>query len=260
MERQTGCAPAKMGVAEAFGVGCARGGRSWRRHGSNGDSPPFWRPMWSATAALMERDEAGTFERLKRLRKDLIEPVLEQYGGRFVDLKGDGAIVEFGSVVAAVEAAVEIQQAMPARGSRATRERAHPLPDRDQPRRRDHRRRHDLRRRRQRGGAHRAACANRAGCGCRAASTTSQGKLDLALVPSGLHQVKNISEAVETFRVALDGIAPAPPPRLLCDLGPAMDAARRRLLSMLIVTGRCLALLARRAAAQTATRDRGAAV
>ena len=61
---------------------------------------------------LMERDEAGTFERLKRLRKELIEPVLERYGGRFVDLKGDGAIVEFGSVVAAVEAAVEIQRAM----------------------------------------------------------------------------------------------------------------------------------------------------
>jgi class 3 adenylate cyclase len=61
---------------------------------------------------LMERDEAGTFERLKRLRKELIEPVLERYGGRFVDLKGDGAIVEFGSVAAAVEAAVEIQRAM----------------------------------------------------------------------------------------------------------------------------------------------------
>jgi adenylate cyclase len=47
---------------------------------------------------LMEHDEAGTFERLKRLRKDLIEPTLARYGGRFVDLKGDGAIVEFGSV------------------------------------------------------------------------------------------------------------------------------------------------------------------
>jgi adenylate cyclase len=47
---------------------------------------------------LMERDEAGTFDRLKRLRKDLIEPILARYGGRFVDLKGDGAIVEFGSV------------------------------------------------------------------------------------------------------------------------------------------------------------------
>jgi class 3 adenylate cyclase len=58
---------------------------------------------------LMEHDEAGTFERLKQLRKDLIEPILERYGCRFIDLKGDGTIVEFGSVISTVEAAVEIQ-------------------------------------------------------------------------------------------------------------------------------------------------------
>jgi adenylate cyclase len=64
---------------------------------------------------LMERDEAGTVARLKAIRQELVEPVLARHGGRFVDLKGDGAIVEFGSVVAAVEAAVEIQRAMAAR-------------------------------------------------------------------------------------------------------------------------------------------------
>src|SRR5215212_2099544 len=73
---------------------------------------------------LMERDEAGTVARLKAVRKELVEPVLERYGGRFVDLKGDGAIVEFGSAVAAVEAAVEIQRAMAAReADRPERER-----------------------------------------------------------------------------------------------------------------------------------------
>src|SRR5215213_4896321 len=61
---------------------------------------------------LMERDEVGTLARLKAHRKELVEPVLARHGGRFVDLKGDGAIVEFGSVVAAIEAAVEIQRAM----------------------------------------------------------------------------------------------------------------------------------------------------
>jgi class 3 adenylate cyclase len=61
---------------------------------------------------LTERDEAGTFARLKRLRRELIEPVLAQHHGRFVDLKGDWAIVEFHSAVDAVEAAVEIQRAM----------------------------------------------------------------------------------------------------------------------------------------------------
>ena len=48
---------------------------------------------------LMEKDEAGTFARLKELRKELVEPILQRHGGRFVDLKGDGAIVEFRSVV-----------------------------------------------------------------------------------------------------------------------------------------------------------------
>src|SRR3954470_11667068 len=47
-----------------------------------------------------------------------------------------------------------------------------------------------------------------------------KGKLDLVLAPAGLHQVKNISEAVETFRVDLDGVAPAAP--------PAAPAARRQ--------------------------------
>ena len=47
-----------------------------------------------------------------------------------------------------------------------------------------------------------------------------KGKLDLALVPSGLHQVKNISEAVETFRVALDGVA-APAARWAKSSAPA---------------------------------------
>ena len=61
---------------------------------------------------LMERDEAGTFARLKRLRQERDRAAPGRHRGRFVDLKGDGAIVEFGSVVDAVEAAVEIQQAM----------------------------------------------------------------------------------------------------------------------------------------------------
>ena len=39
-----------------------------------------------------------------------------------------------------------------------------------------------------------------------------KGKLDLAFAPTGLHQVKNISEAVETFRVALDGVSARSPP------------------------------------------------
>ena len=61
---------------------------------------------------LMERDEAGTFARLKRLRHELIEPALARHGGRLVDFKGDGAIVEFGSVVEAGEAGGDVQRAV----------------------------------------------------------------------------------------------------------------------------------------------------
>jgi TolB-like protein/class 3 adenylate cyclase len=64
---------------------------------------------------LLESDEAGTYARLRALRKELVEPILERHRGRFVDLKGDGAIVEFRSAVEAVEAAVEIQQAVAVR-------------------------------------------------------------------------------------------------------------------------------------------------
>jgi adenylate cyclase len=61
---------------------------------------------------LMGDDEAATLAALKAHREDLIEPKIAQYDGRVVKLMGDGILAEFGSVVAAVQSAVEIQQAM----------------------------------------------------------------------------------------------------------------------------------------------------
>ena len=40
-------------------------------------------------SSLMERDEADTFARLRRLRLEVIEPILHRHGGRIVDLGGD---------------------------------------------------------------------------------------------------------------------------------------------------------------------------
>ncbi len=51
----------------------------------------------------MERDEAGTLERLKANRSAIFDPCVAAHGGRIVKLMGDGALVEFASVVAAVE-------------------------------------------------------------------------------------------------------------------------------------------------------------
>ena len=66
---------------------------------------------------LMGEDEAGTLERLKSLHGELVQPKIEARKGRIVKLMGDGFLVEFPSVVEAVQCAVEIQEAMPARES-----------------------------------------------------------------------------------------------------------------------------------------------
>jgi adenylate cyclase len=58
---------------------------------------------------LMAADEAGTHARLKALRKDFIEPKIAEHHGRVAKLMGDGALVEFASVVDAVECAAAIQ-------------------------------------------------------------------------------------------------------------------------------------------------------
>ena len=58
---------------------------------------------------LVGADEAGTIARLKALRKEFIEPKIAEHHGRVVKLMGDGALVEFASVVDAVECAVAIQ-------------------------------------------------------------------------------------------------------------------------------------------------------
>jgi adenylate cyclase len=62
-------------------------------------------------SALMERDEAGTLTRLKANRKEIFDPRVAAHEGRIVKLMGDGALVEFGSVVSAVTCMHEIQQA-----------------------------------------------------------------------------------------------------------------------------------------------------
>jgi TolB-like protein len=63
-------------------------------------------------AALMEADEAGTFDRLRAGRRELFEPEIGKHHGRIFKLMGDGLLAEFGSVVDAVECAVTLQRGM----------------------------------------------------------------------------------------------------------------------------------------------------
>jgi adenylate cyclase len=63
-------------------------------------------------SSLMNDDEAGTLAALRAHRKELFDPETERHGGRIVKLMGDGALVDFPSVVDAVECALAIQQAL----------------------------------------------------------------------------------------------------------------------------------------------------
>jgi len=61
---------------------------------------------------LTGADEDRTLARLRALRSDLIDPTIAVHNGRVVKRTGDGAIVEFRSVVDAVRCATEIQNSM----------------------------------------------------------------------------------------------------------------------------------------------------
>jgi adenylate cyclase len=58
---------------------------------------------------LMGEDQAGTLDALRQLRKELFEPIVEEFRGNVVKRMGDGWIVEFASVSDAVDCAMRFQ-------------------------------------------------------------------------------------------------------------------------------------------------------
>jgi adenylate cyclase len=63
-------------------------------------------------SAMMGADEAGTIAALRQIWTDIFHPAVASRRGRVVKMIGDGALVEFGSAVDAVECAVNIQRAI----------------------------------------------------------------------------------------------------------------------------------------------------
>src|SRR3984885_13961110 len=61
---------------------------------------------------MASADEDGTLARLRNLRADLIDPTVAGQNGRVFKRTGDGALIEFRSVVEAVRCAIAIQNAM----------------------------------------------------------------------------------------------------------------------------------------------------
>jgi formylglycine-generating enzyme required for sulfatase activity/class 3 adenylate cyclase len=66
---------------------------------------------------LMELDEEGTHNRVKRIERDLIEPSIAENHGKLVKTTGDGFIAIFDSPVEAVRCAIVIQQNMVGRNT-----------------------------------------------------------------------------------------------------------------------------------------------
>src|SRR5262245_4898384 len=65
----------------------------------------------------MERDEVGTMALLRARRHDVLLPSVARHGGRIFKVMGDGVLIEFTSVVNAVECAIDLQDAMKAQNA-----------------------------------------------------------------------------------------------------------------------------------------------
>src|SRR5205807_3275597 len=72
---------------------------------------------------LMGADEVGTLAALKTIRTDFIEGKIAEHRGRIVKLTGDGILVEFASVVSALECAAEIQRGIRDRNANVAKDR-----------------------------------------------------------------------------------------------------------------------------------------
>jgi len=166
---------------------------------------------------LIGIDEVGTLAQLKALRTTLFDPKITEHRGRIVKNTGDGALVEFASVVDAVRCAVEIQRGVAERNADVP-------PDK----------RIDLRI-----GIHVGDIIIEAddifGDGVNIAVRLEgiaepggvsisddahrqiRGKLDIAFEDTGSRSLKNIAEPMRVWRIPTDPAAPPVPNRLPAD-------------------------------------------
>jgi class 3 adenylate cyclase len=73
---------------------------------------------------LIGLDDAGTLQRLRALRSKLIDPAIEQHGGRIAQTGGDSLLVVFDSIDGAVRCALKVQRDVPALDGEAPADRA----------------------------------------------------------------------------------------------------------------------------------------
>jgi class 3 adenylate cyclase len=71
---------------------------------------------------LMGADEEGTLAQLKGHQRELVDPKIADHRGRIVKTTGDGMLIEFSSVVEALQCAVEVQRGMIERNAEVPQE------------------------------------------------------------------------------------------------------------------------------------------
>jgi TolB-like protein/class 3 adenylate cyclase len=158
---------------------------------------------------LIECDEVATLAAVRQLNRDIIQPLLAANDGRLVKMMGDGLLAEFASVVNAVRCAVDLQKAVASAQAEAPPARrivfraginlGDVMVEDD-----------DLF-----GDGVNIAARLQQLCepgGVLISGTAYdqlQGKIDLQLDHAGEQRVKNIARPVRTYRVRLDGSAPA---------------------------------------------------
>ena len=62
---------------------------------------------------LIGLDDTGTLQRLRALRATLIDPAIDEHGGRIIQTGGDSLLIVFDSIDGAVRCAVKVQQEVP---------------------------------------------------------------------------------------------------------------------------------------------------
>jgi adenylate cyclase len=163
---------------------------------------------------LVGADEEGTLSQWKAHFRELIEPKITEHHGRIVRITGDGLLVEFASVVAAVKCAVEVQRAMLVRNADVLQEKriefrmgvnvADVAIDGT-----------DMWGEGVNVAARLEALAEPGGiCASSRVQEDVQGRLDVVFEDTGEQQLKNIARPVRVYRVRLNGSAARPTPAL----------------------------------------------
>ena len=188
---------------------------------------------------LMERDDTGTYARVRLIRDEVVDPAILSHGGRIVKTAGDGLVAEFTSALAALRASIQIQRQMQTRNASATTDE-----------RIDYRIGVNL-------GDIMVEGNDIAGDGVNVASRLEalaepggicvsagvrenvHGQLDVEFVDGGEQRVKNIARPIRVFRVLLDGAASGTNTR-----SPARRFGLRRSSWLGLVIGSALGLTA----------------